>query len=538
MKSIKKQFKSYFPICCDLLGESAWEKLLELFDEPLDQENFSEQLTRLKTRIPIPDYLPEVARLEWIRHRVSLIIFKKKNENSNITLNPTLEVVQIPWTVTHLFKSSKKRQTIIPKFEQEWAMIWQDPISKVVSVESADELDLLALKLIVEEINPKKLTSQQKIMPGQINRAINQAIRKGILITPSTPLHRSVHGSPIPSHLSKRFMEVKQFTLQWHITHACDLHCRHCYDRSKRSALTLKQSIDILKQLEFFCQENHIQTHICFTGGNPFLYPHFFNLYKKTYEMGFSTSILGNPVSRQMVKDLQDIQTPDYYQVSLEGLEDYNDWIRGKGNFYRVIEFLGILRDLHITSAVMLTLNRENMDQILPLAERLRGHVDHFTFNRLSQVGEGAKLQLPIKEDYIAFLRKYVTTSQENPIIGMKDNLINIIRVQEGLKPFGGCTGFGCGAAFNFLAILPDGEVHACRKFPSPVGNILQESLMTIYQSESAQRYRLGSEACNSCQLRLVCGGCMAVVHGAGLNIYRDRDPYCFLEESDMRDLV
>ena len=34
------------------------------------------------------------------------------------------------------------------------------------------------------------------------------------------------------------------------------------------------------------------------------------------------------------------------------------------------------------------------------------------------------------------------------------------------MEPFGGCTGFGCGAAFNFMAVLPDGEVHACRKVP------------------------------------------------------------------------
>ena len=50
----------------------------------------------------------------------------------------------------------------------------------------------------------------------------------------------------------------------------------------------------------------------------------------------------------------------------------------------------------------------------------------------------------------------------KNPILGYKDNLLNVVLHERGLAPLGGCTGFGCGAAFNFVhTILPDGEVHA-----------------------------------------------------------------------------
>jgi selenobiotic family peptide radical SAM maturase len=180
---------------------------------------------------------------------------------------------------------------------------------------------------------------------------------------------------------------------------------------------------------------------------------------------------------------------------------------------------------------VMLTLTRDNMAQVLPLADLLRSRTDLFTFNRLSRVGEGANLQLPSKEEYIAFLKAYTDAAADNPVIALKDNLINIVLYQKGLELFGGCTGYGCGAAFNFLTVLPDGEVHACRKFPSPIGNVTENSLAEIYDSKEARSYRAGCHACRSCAIRRVCGGCLSISYSSGSKPLEDRDPYCFIDD-------
>ncbi len=112
---------------------------------------------------------------------------------------------------------------------------------------------------------------------------------------------------------------------------------------------------------------------------------------------------------------------------------------------------------------VMLTLTSANLRQVLPLAEVLRPLADGLNFNRLALFGEGAQLTLPEVEDYRPFLAEYLEAATRNPVLSLKDNLLSILLEEEGLEPFGGCTGFGCGAAFNFLALLSDGEVHACR---------------------------------------------------------------------------
>jgi selenobiotic family peptide radical SAM maturase len=260
------------------------------------------------------------------------------------------------------------------------------------------------------------------------------------------------------------------------------------------------------------------------------MHPQLHDLYAGAAERGFPTSLLGNPAPRERVEDLIEIQHPRYFQISLEGLREHNDEIRGEGSFDRALTFLAVLRELRVPSTVMLTLTKRNMGQVLPLAELLRDRTDYFTFNRLSPVGEGAQLLMPAPDEYAAFVAEYLDAARENPVMGLKDNLINVELHKRGLDLFGGCTGFGCGAAFNFFALLADGEVHACRKFPSLLGNAYEQSLAEIYDSDLAARYRAGSAACAACELRPVCGGCMAAVNGSGMDIFTDRDPLCMLQ--------
>jgi len=293
--------------------------------------------------------------------------------------------------------------------------------------------------------------------------------------------------------------------------------------------MSLEQGIRILDDVRIFCRERRVMKAVSFTGGNPFLYPHFTDLYRAASERGFSIGILGNPTERGKIEELLSIQRPTHFQVSLEGLQEQNDFIRGEGHFNRVIEFLKVLRELNIFSMVMLTLTKNNMKEIIPLAEILNEHADRFHFNRLSMVGEGAKLVLPDKEEYLKFLDSYEKAIQKYPVLGLKDNMLSIQWYKRGFEPFGGCTAFGCGAAFNFLAVLSDGEVHACRKFPSPLGNIYHQSIADIYDSLQAQRYRAGCKACHACKLHPVCGGCLAVAYSLGRNIFKEKDPFCFI---------
>jgi len=489
-------------------------------------------MAKLQESFHLPPYVAELARLELALFQMRETGFTAiPSQIDQLTVNPTLQLLQLSWrNLLSLLPESKHRGDSSPRPEQEHVLIYCRPATGKVVMRPARAEDLLALKIVMEQITPEQAATEGKVTVGVIDRVLDRAAGQGVLLKPPSAICRDPQTFPRGEDIAERYFSSPVFTLQWHITQVCDLHCRHCYDRSDRVALPLAKGLAILDDLRSFCRGHHVLGQVSFSGGNPLLYPHFLELYQAAVERNLMVAILGNPAPRAVMEKILAIHKPEFFQVSLEGLQEHNDYIRGKGHFARVMDFLDLLKELGIYSMVMLTLTRDNMEQVLPLAEVLRGRVDLFTFNRLAMVGEGASLQSANQQDYADFLRKYLAAVPENPCVSRKDNLMNIILHQENKPLFGGCAGHGCGAAFNFFTILPDGEAHACRKLPSPIGNVFAQSISEIYHGEPAQRYRAGSAACAGCPIRPVCGGCLAVVYGFGLDVFKDKDPYCFFQ--------
>ena len=472
-------------------------------------------------------FLPELARLECCILKIKAQEIAVPDHLNEMILNPSLQLLELCWKRLTDYLSASG--SVVPEPGNEFVMIWKHPGDGQIRAEAASAEDLLVLKMIFEKIDRKEVARIGDMPVAAVDAAMERAVEKGIFFAPGSRIRRDFPRIESSACNSGQYLISPAFTLQWHVTQACDLHCRHCYDRSDRSELTLDEATRILDDLDGFCRGKHVKGQVSFTGGNPLLHPDFSAIYRAASNLGFTLAILGNPAPRKQLEELISIQPPSFFQVSLEGLPEYNDYIRGSGHFERVMHFLDLLRDLEIYSMVMLTLTRDNIGQVLPLGERLRGRADVFYFNRLARVGEGASLELPTREDYMIFLENYLATSKENPVLGLKDNLFNVLLHHNGVEPFGGCTGFGCGAAFNFLSVLPDGEVHACRKFPSPVGSVLTQSISEIYDSAISRRYRSGCSECGPCSLRPVCGGCLACAYSHDLNIFEQKDPFCFL---------
>jgi selenobiotic family peptide radical SAM maturase len=450
-------------------------------------------------------------------------------KEGELSINPTIQLLAVNWKQLCALLKNPDSLTI-PEPGEEFIVLYKLPDSGKICFYPASNSDLLALKLLTENLSRESVAEEAGVVIGKVDAAIEKACKRGLLLAPPSSITRqNTHYPKTGPEGWNRYLKSNYFTLQWHVTQACDLHCKHCYDRSEISPLTLNQGITILDQFREFVLKKHVHGQVTFTGGNPLLYKHFKELYREAAKRNFSIAILGNPTSKEVIESLQQIQPLSFYQVSLEGMQEHNDSIRGAGHFERIMKFIKILNELSIYSMVMLTLTRENMGQVLELGEYLRGKVDMFTFNRLSQTGEGAALETAAKEEYRAFLQKYLKAAKSNPTMALKDNLINIVKSEQGEKVFGGCTGFGCGAAFNFCSLLPNGDLHACRKFQSPIGNVLTSSLLELFDSQTAEQYRLGPEECRECRIRPVCGGCQAVIQSSGLDITQHKDPYCFI---------
>jgi len=528
--ALGERVAAIYPTCHRLRQGDTWDRIVEVCAKDPRLETFPEKVSVQRDEFGLPDYFAELARLEWAIHQTTNSETVIPSEVDQYTLNPTLKLLELGWKGLPRLINDPREDGQHPAPGEEIVLIWLHPEGREAKVTAASEEDLLVVKIVVEKITAQAAAAQGGVPEAAVDAAVHRAISKGLILGPSSRIRRKTEGIPAPHPSLSAFHSARIFTLQWHITQACDLHCKHCYDRSDRSPVSLDRGLYVLDELVNFCKDGHVKGQVSFTGGNPLLHPHFFDLYQAAVDRGLVVALLGNPTSRKKLERMCDIQRPAFYQVSLEGLQPHNDDIRGMGHFDRVMEFLGLLKDMNIPSKVMLTLTQGNVDQVLPLGEKLRGVTDDFTFNRLSMVGEGANLRLPSLNRFASFLKDYVKASKQNPVMGWKDNFINILCRQNDVAPFGGCTGYGCGAAFNFVSLLSDGEVHACRKFPSAIGNIFEQSLVDIYDSQTAQAYRYGPQECRSCPIYLVCRGCLAVAYSHGLNVFEQRDPYCFID--------
>ncbi len=525
-------FEKIYPKCIRILKPDLWKDLTGLAGLEHNPDQFPNILEKHSRDARIPGFIPGLAQIELALHRIRSQSGPTQKEVDQLTVNPTFNILELKWkNLSAMFHSYPDGSEIDPEPGDEMLLIWRVPDTGEEYIEAASNEDLLVLKMTVENIPAETIADLAGVPVGAVDAAVDRAIQKGLLLTPESLIKRDPCFISNPNAVTGQPCKALNFTLQWHVTQACDLRCKHCYDRSARSELALDQGLRILDDLRSFCRTKHVHGHVTFSGGNPLLYPHFRELYRAASENGFSLAILGNPALKSQIQEIEQISPLSFFQVSLEGLKGHNDSIRGPGHFERTISFLEILKDLNIYSMVMLTLTKDNIDQVIPLAEYLRNRANHFTFNRLSQVGEGANLRIPTRDEYHAFLKDYIEAANSNPVMGLKDNLINILHYEQGIKTTGGCTGFGCGAAFNFLTLLPDGEVHACRKFPSLLGNIFEHSLYDIYDSETSRRYRTGSASCNSCPVKPSCGGCLASTYSHGLDIFNDRDPFCFIDD-------
>ncbi len=513
---MKEKPETIYPVTASFLPDDfVWPKL----------DTVSSELSDMGDDTGLAPFLVDLAAVEWAIYRVR----QKKPRVVAVTpdacVNPTLELLSVDWSgIPELLKG----ETGEPVAEKGFVAVYQLAGKSSPKVISATGHDLLAMKIIAEKLDKREVAATGNTSVEMINAILQAGKTQELIYTPSSGIKRENFGTDDASGLSSE-ISTDVFTFQWHVTQKCDLHCRHCYDRSDRKEMTLEQAIHALDYMYEFCEQYNVAGQVSFSGGNPLLYHHFEEVYREAVERGFMTAILGNPASRESMERLLRIRQPEYYQVSLEGLQSHNDYIRGAGHFNRVMEFLELLRDIGVYSMVMLTLTRDNMNDVVALTDLLRGKVDSFNFNRLASVGEGTALaSVPVTE-YAEFLERYREAAEKNPIMGKKDNLFNILQDRDNVPLTGGCTGFGCGAAFNFIALLPDGEIHACRKFPSYIGNIYEESFVDAYRSENAHKYRKGSSGCSDCRIRHSCGGCAAVVYGVGKDVFSDIDPYCFI---------
>ncbi|NWF94002.1 MAG: radical SAM protein [Syntrophaceae bacterium] len=299
---------------------------------------------------------------------------------------------------------------------------------------------------------------------------IQYCLSENLIAPTETPIKREEvpHASPIPS---LRYLEFQ-------ITDRCNLRCRHCYiGECLHRNIPFEKILRVLKEFE------EIQgLRLLLSGGEPLLHPHFWKINDVLRDYAFRSVLLSNGIliTREVARRLHVHEV----QVSLDGMKEGHESIRGEGTFEKVLEAVDHLQEADIRVSIATMVHQKNLKEFDALASLIQS----------KNIGEW-NVDVPCISGRMEESRDlWVSPSEAGPYL----------RYGYGGGLHSSEKNATCGA--HLCAILPNGDVAKCGLFSrEPVGRI-DEGLRVCW--ERVPRIRLKELTCNCSEIEECRGGC------------------------------
>ncbi|MFX0042678.1 MAG: radical SAM protein [Candidatus Hodarchaeota archaeon] len=341
----------------------------------------------------------------------------------------------------------------------------------------------------------------------------------------------------------------------WSITHRCNLNCTHCYIHQKggMKELSFNEVCNVIDQL--YEARNYV---LGFSGGEALLRADIYEIinYASKKKMHLALATNGTLITPEVAKKLKDAGL-GYVQVSIDGLEEIHNQIRGSGVFRKAIQGIKncIEIGLYVSMDVVITkLNVNQIHDLINLAKELGVSkfeiLDFVPSEKAACVEDIALTPLEMEKFGVIVCDIWQQLMEENyPMtLSYKNPIFNKILAQRypniGFMPFfkgtfpkdaikffnfserlvkgvfGEQTPFspfitGCESGIYVIHIKPDGDVTPCPLNPAYLGNIKKHHIQKIWQqSPILNKYRnlKFKGHCGKCVYKTVCGGCRAKV--------------------------
>ncbi len=152
------------------------------------------------------------------------------------------------------------------------------------------------------------------------------------------------------------------------LTRRCNLACQTCFNNSHyplTDELTIPEILDALEQLD------RLGTfEIRLTGGEPTEHPDFREIVAFAKTRGFYVSLGTNGVYSDEKRAWIYDSGVDWFIVSLDGTEEINDRVRGRGTYHQVVQTLGELAQRpHLRVRLNMVVAQHNVHDIRALAQ-------------------------------------------------------------------------------------------------------------------------------------------------------------------------
>ncbi len=290
------------------------------------------------------------------------------------------------------------------------------------------------------------------------------------------------------------------------VTDRCNERCTHCYlpGQSKKKILALANYQKIFTQLR---QAGTLL--LTLSGGEPLLHPEFFAIAAQARKDAFAIRIYTNGllINEQNTRKIRDLHPIEVCLSLYAAHASAHDSItQVPGSFQKTTSAAQTLAQAGVPVKLKTPVmhgNFKDLPQIRSLAQQIGAELQEspYLYPPGSNCANASQLCLS-KENLLDFF-------STKPDSHGKFRLQRDRTMDVNQHP--------CGAANNYVAIGCDGNVFPCPMFEQPVGNLLEESFLTIWnQAPLLQELRSLSwgdiDACLDCKLYSYCQRCVASV--------------------------
>jgi radical SAM protein with 4Fe4S-binding SPASM domain len=284
-----------------------------------------------------------------------------------------------------------------------------------------------------------------------------------------------------------------------------------------------------------------IKGSINISGGEPFIRKDIFQILEKIHEnkdiiphLGILTN--GSFITREIARRLKELDVR-LVQVSLEGMKETNDEIRGKDSFEKIVNAARILVEEGIYTIISFTSSRKNYKEFPEVAELGKEiGVNVVWTDRLVPYGHGKQLKeemlepSELKEHYENIHKISRKSMEARSRTEVPTHRSLYFLAAENISPR---RPYICPAGENIMIVMPNGDAFPCRRMPIKVGNLMKQSFFEIwYNNEMLWRLRDKNEIntiCRSCEQFEKCrGGGRCVIYGYCGDPFAP-DPQCWI---------
>ncbi|SHE42522.1 Radical SAM superfamily enzyme, MoaA/NifB/PqqE/SkfB family [Desulfacinum infernum DSM 9756] len=247
---------------------------------------------------------------------------------------------------------------------------------------------------------------------------------------------------------------LKEFWI--HLTDRCNLACLHCLFASSP---TRARELPADRVLESARQAHELGCRLfALTGGEPFVHPHIHRILQGLLALPDAhVAVLTNGLAaRSVLERLPWDPQRLHLQVSLDGLEESHDAVRGRGTFERTLRELRALSRMGIPFTLSMCPTRSNLADVPHMADAARdAGASNIHFMWYFVRGRAVSKEFVPPDELLDAVRCAAERAEDSGVsVDNVQSLASQVFSPPGTRYDGG------GAAWESLALGPDGNLY------------------------------------------------------------------------------